>query len=343
MRKSFLFFALISFLTACSELEPPSQIVTLVPEKVDVVLDPQLQSVLYHLSPFAGGYAVTMDRSILVMDEQFQLLHTFGSEGQGPEEFMNSPSICVKDSLLYALDSHRLHILSLPGLKQLAIRPLPAELPINDGFHSINIDDQGQLWFTGSSAATVSTPKVIHVDQRSGKSFTWGQQDNFYDGGLHCLLPDSSFLWIPQAHGGIQRISREGKFLDSLPILGNEEYMRTRDMILQAHERNYGDNWENNGISLFFYPICLDNVVFIYYSRDDEVAYENQEPLLGRWLVLRWNPKLELIGDWETDLKIGNQYAAFCIDKDKRSFLAFEASLGEFHRIPFPAEFMEKR
>ena len=62
---------------------------------------------------------------------------------------------------------------------------------------------------------------------------------------------------------------------------------------------------------------------------------------LHKWLILRWQPALELVAEWEVPLEAGKAYTGFTIAPDSSALIAYEAERGEFHRLPFPPDFMK--
>jgi len=310
-----------------------------------------LQGSLRNLRRVADGYVVvsTQTHTIYKLDDSLRLVWRFGREGKGPEEFTRYPNIYPQGEHLYALDGRRLHVLRLSTGQQVERQVWPKAWPRGVPSDQLMVDRRPALWYAPNLMGSPGGPQVqrVGLGDEPQLHLQWGRLGGASLGkniatGIPLVLPDRTFLWLPDHIGGIERMDSTGQRIDSLPVTGREGYARLRPLVRTIHDQLWGGNWEMTGWRIFNNPLVWGDCAIVGTLRDDRAALSQGGPVRGRWMVLRWHPQLEYLGAWETDPAHGHLYQTFCLAADSLSLLAYEEEQGVFHRIPIPAPLLER-
>lgn len=334
MKKYLAIYVFLLF--SCSQQQIKNEII--IPHSLGSPTDinQEISGSFFSFVSLEGNRYLALDpgiKKLVLLDSSFHVIRIFGERGEGPSQFRNPPMTFSVGKAIFCLEETKAITYSQSG-EQLNITPI--NIPGRSGFSTECFHKETGLLLYGANDPDF---QIIGLDLQFNIFFQWGKRVNNRDNAIPIPLPDSTIGRIGTNDGKGYKLSREGLILDSISLTDSDIFRKEQllvDNIIQ-------DQWNRKSLPIAQQVKVHGDYLFI---RIGTQPTDGRPTGFGandvrKWLVLRWNPQLELIAEWEVPVELGRLYTGFVIGPDGRSLIAYEAERGEFHRLPFPEGFGE--
>lgn len=340
MNKINIAFALLVFLLwGCQEsdlLQYSSEKV--IPEFISSAssITPELSGNFFHFSEAENGFLLfDADlEKICLIDSTFNNARLFGERGEGPDEYVNQPLLSFVNGKVVAIGQS--NVLSFNHKGEI-ISSSQLSLPLSVSRDPTYSSRQNRHYLIPQD----SDYQFIALDESFTPLWKWGQRIDNRDNAEVVIISEYDILRVGCNDGLVYRIETRDNFLviDSLDLnYSSPSYFKEVELV----DKIYQNQWVTSGLPIAQQALGLGDFVFIRMAsqpEDGPIGFGTGD--VRKWLVLRWNPQLELVAEWEVPVEYGRLYTGFVIGPDGRSLIAYEAERGEFHRLPFPERFGE--
>jgi len=335
INKPQIFFFSLLLILGCRET-PVSFHSTITPEVYATVenIDLPLSGNFFHFSTTALGYLIYdagLDK-IVTLSKDFLSANIFGVRGDGPGEFKNAPMLYSLGNNVIAVEPKQVIQYDSSGHID---KIVSVNLPSRGKFFTESFDPIHDMFLISNASGNIQLSGFNKLYQ---PILGWGKRVNIRSNGIPIPLPNGDLVRVGMNDGLVYRIKENVK-IDSLDLMMSSTYLGEAEFI----DRILDGECDN---------MCLPIAQQVKVHGDYLFIRIGTQPTDGRptgfgandvrkWLVLRWNPQLELVAEWEVPVELGRLYTGFVIGPDGQSLIAYEAERGEFHRLPFPEGFGE--
>lgn len=326
----------IFLLFSCNQRQIKNKIIIPLSVGSPTDINQEISGSFFSFVSLEGNRYLALDpgiKKLVLLDSSFHVIRTFGERGEGPAQFRNPPMSFSDGESIFCLEESKAITYSLSG-ELLQITPI--DIPGRSGFSTECFHKENGLLLYGSNDPEY---QIVGLDSELTIVFKWGKRVNNRDNAIPISVPDGTIVRIGTNDGKGYKLSTEGLILDSISLTDSDIFRKEQllvDNIIQ-------DQWNRKSLPIAQQALIHDDYLFI---RIGTQPTDGRPTGFGandvrKWLVLRWNPQLELIAEWEVPVEYGRLYTGFVIAPDSNALIAYEAERGEFHRLPFPEGFGE--
>lgn len=191
--------------------------------------------------------------SIFVLDDNFQIIRTIGSQGEGPGEFIQAPfSFHVSGNRLYSYNSSskRIQVFSLEGDY---LRSIPIDPKHGVWFQGLVMDTQGNLYLTPTLSQNPYS--IVKLDSSGTVLKTFGdlletsyseRKNRQLSSRIIISVENDYLISIGEHIPVIEKYSLEGELLQSVDLSGSP-YFSER---LKSVEEHYASGRGGIGVIL---------------------------------------------------------------------------------------------
>lgn len=326
----------IFLLCSCSQQQIKNEIIIPLSLGSPIDINQEISGSFFSFVSLEGNRYLALDPGInklVLLDSSLRVMRTFGERGEGPAQFRNPPMSFSDGEAILCLEESKAITYSLSG-ELLQITPI--NIPGRSGFSTECFHKENGLLLYGAKDPEY---QIVGLDSEFTIVFKWGKRINNRDNAIPISLPNGEIVRVGTNDGKGYKLSTEGLILDSISLVDSDMFRKEQSLV----DNIIQDQWDRKSLPIAQQAKVHGDYLFLRIGT---------QPTDGRptgwgandvrkWLVLRWNPQLKLVAEWEVPVEHGRLYTSFVIAPDGRSLIAYEAERGEFHRLPFPEGFGE--